>query len=75
MCDYVPDEGGTYVPDDDNAELLRLDHRNRLERQPLTRDSSLGAALRKVPGRSSRDLSGHHRKRRYTIGTSWKAHT
>lgn len=37
--------------DEDDAELLRLDNRNRVERLPLGRESSLSAALRKVPGK------------------------
>lgn len=44
------------MPDDDNAEMLRLDHRNRVERQPLGRESSLGGALRKVPGKWTRAM-------------------
>ncbi len=37
--------------DADDAELLRLGDRNKLELQPLARESSLVAALRKVPGK------------------------
>ncbi|GEM_PF-69955 len=37
--------------DNDNAELLNINRRNQVERQPLERESSLVAALRKAPGK------------------------
>lgn len=44
--------------DEADAELLRLGHRNELERLPLGRESKLDTALRKVPGRWTKAICG-----------------